>query len=220
MSFNTKWQTYATKAEFKQGDYIFRQRELSEAIYIIASGRVAILKESNSQRAITLGYRGPGEIIGEISLLMQFERTASVMATEPTIVYVVERDEFWQLLRKDEGFQDLVIHTLTQCVLTADNGRLEAAKVENKLRNQLTDLSIEQQRLQEENRLRHQLEEVVIGSVRRLLARVLLSLDALEKNQDPSLIKVIRNDIEQTLPDLDELERVISSSQSNSEIGA
>jgi hypothetical protein len=68
---------------------IVTQGEKGERFYLIADGSVAILKDG-----VLLRRQGAGESFGEIALLHDVTRTATVRTLEPTLLYALDRDPF------------------------------------------------------------------------------------------------------------------------------
>jgi len=71
------------------GETIVEQGEIGDAFYVIGAGRVEALKDG-----VTIGTRGPGEYFGEIALLMDVPRTATVIARTPVHVFRLSREGF------------------------------------------------------------------------------------------------------------------------------
>jgi CRP-like cAMP-binding protein len=71
------------------GETIIERGEIGDAFYVIASGRVEVLKDGR-----VIGSRGPGEYFGEIALLMDVPRTATVVAKTPVRVFRLDREGF------------------------------------------------------------------------------------------------------------------------------
>jgi CRP-like cAMP-binding protein len=65
------------------------QGEAGHHFYVIAEGRAAVEVDGAESREL-----GPGDGFGEIALLRDVPRTATVRAVEPLRLYAVERDEF------------------------------------------------------------------------------------------------------------------------------
>jgi MFS family permease len=74
---------------FKAGDEVVTQGEPGELFYIIDSGTVEVFEDGRKVRE-----EGPGEHFGEIALLRDVARTATVTATSDLELLALERDEF------------------------------------------------------------------------------------------------------------------------------
>ncbi|MDF2980502.1 MAG: crp 2, partial [Devosia sp.] len=81
------------------GEVFIREGEQGGSLYIILAGAVEVTKEDGGHE-VTLATRGPGEFLGEMSLLEQAPRTASVRATEPSELLAIGSEAFRQLLAR------------------------------------------------------------------------------------------------------------------------
>ncbi len=79
----------ATSVSVETGQVVVSRGEVGNHFYAIASGQAAVELEDGSAREL-----GPGEGFGEIALLRDVPRTATVRAIEPLKIYAIERDEF------------------------------------------------------------------------------------------------------------------------------
>ncbi len=82
------------------GTTIFREKELGEAMYVIARGRVRISKHVVEGVEKTLSILEEGEYFGEMSLLLNAPRSATATALEETELITLGRDDFKQMLRE------------------------------------------------------------------------------------------------------------------------
>jgi NADH dehydrogenase len=78
---------------FEPGQEIFRQGDLGDRIYIISRGQAEVLRE-NGGRTISLALLGPGEYFGEMALLNQTTRNATVRCLESLDVLSIHKREF------------------------------------------------------------------------------------------------------------------------------
>ncbi len=89
-----------TLCEYEAGEVILRQNDHGETAYIIEHGRVEIIKELNGQQ-IHLAFLGAGETFGEMSMIDDKPRSATVTTVEATTVREIHRDVFLQSLQTD-----------------------------------------------------------------------------------------------------------------------
>lgn len=94
----------ATMQRFSLGETIIEEGDEGRFAYLIFSGRVRVLKRSESGRQVTLGAQSVGEIFGEQAILTDSPRSASVRATEDVVLFRIDRVDFLELL---DGSQNL-----------------------------------------------------------------------------------------------------------------
>lgn len=79
---------------------IILAEEEGDALFIIASGQVKVSIVSENGREMILSLLGEGAVFGELSLLDGKPRSANVVATQDTALYMVRRADFLQLVYK------------------------------------------------------------------------------------------------------------------------
>ncbi len=86
------------KVEIPKKNLVVQEGEAGEALYIIIEGSVKISQFSSDGREIVLSLLGPGAFFGEMSLLDQGPRSATVMTMEDTSLARIRRADFMRLL--------------------------------------------------------------------------------------------------------------------------
>jgi CRP-like cAMP-binding protein len=86
----------ATVSEHSPGDELTEQGAYSHRFYLILDGKVSV--ERDGSLVATLG---PGEFIGEVSLLGGGKATATVRCEGSTRCLVLRREEFWKVLEEE-----------------------------------------------------------------------------------------------------------------------
>lgn len=86
--------------KFKAGQVIIREGDPSDQLYIVTEGHVQVLIQDASGQEVILHEIGPGGFFGELSMLTSQPRSAHVKAVEHVTTLVLERDEFFNFLRK------------------------------------------------------------------------------------------------------------------------
>lgn len=82
--------------EHTTGEDLTEQGAYSHRFYLILDGKVSVVRDGN-----TVATLGPGESLGEISLLGGGKATATVRCEEPTRCLVLRREEFWMVLEQE-----------------------------------------------------------------------------------------------------------------------
>ncbi len=87
-----------SKAHFQPGDYIFKEGDPSVSFYIIESGEVEVLRTSaESGKDTVLAVLGQGDFFGEMALLENRDRSASIRARTNVELTVMGSKVFQQI---------------------------------------------------------------------------------------------------------------------------
>lgn len=86
---------------YEAGEQIVTQGKGGEGFFIITSGKAEAIREGPDGEKTTVNTFGPNDFFGELALLDDGPRTASVIATEPTECLVLTRWDFLSSLRDD-----------------------------------------------------------------------------------------------------------------------
>jgi CRP-like cAMP-binding protein len=89
-------------------------------MYVIREGQVKVTKLSGDGREKILELLGPGDFFGEMSLLDNAERSASVKSLTETRILALARNDFLKELRRNPDLAMAVIQELTRRVRTMD----------------------------------------------------------------------------------------------------
>jgi ATP-binding cassette, subfamily B, bacterial len=101
------------RQRYAMGDYIINQGEPGDAFYLLHFGQVEVLLNSHSTTR-RINILDEGEFFGEMSLLSEEPRTASVRAVFPTECYVLTKSSFTLLLEQEPRIRELVLDTMQQ----------------------------------------------------------------------------------------------------------
>ncbi|MEO0255150.1 MAG: cyclic nucleotide-binding domain-containing protein [candidate division WOR-3 bacterium] len=106
------------KILYKKNEYIFREGDESDHIYIIDSGKVKIFKVKQHKEKI-LAVLGPGELFGEIGVLSKSKRSANAFTLEDTVLEIIKEEEISDILEKNLTL-NLIIQTLIKRIKNLD----------------------------------------------------------------------------------------------------
>jgi NADH dehydrogenase len=82
-----------SREHFEPGQEVFHQGELGDRVYIILSGHAEVVREDQAG-SHTLARLGPGECFGEMALLNQTTRSATVRCVETMDAVSLPKQEF------------------------------------------------------------------------------------------------------------------------------
>ncbi len=104
----------AQRRTLQKGELLFNLGDASDALYVIASGRMRIWTVSAAGVEVTLNVQIAGAIFGEIGMLDGSMRTAGASAMTPTELISISRKTFFNALDQDSQLARNVIGLLCQ----------------------------------------------------------------------------------------------------------
>ena len=94
---------------FAPGEEIMREGDVGDSFYAISSGQVDIVKDERLVNTI-----GRGSYFGEVALLMEVPRTATVTARTPVRAFRLDREGFDRLVGDAFRRGTLISHAVTE----------------------------------------------------------------------------------------------------------
>jgi CRP-like cAMP-binding protein len=94
----------AAAAELKSyapGEVVIEQDQPATAFFVITRGALEVVRDQPPARPVVLTTLGPGRFFGEMALLREAARTATVRAAEDSECLVLEKSAFDVELRRD-----------------------------------------------------------------------------------------------------------------------
>ncbi|MFO8057530.1 MAG: cyclic nucleotide-binding domain-containing protein [bacterium] len=111
----TRIWNYMQKVNFNAGDTVFRQGDNGDALYVIREGEMEILAASPDKDRIenVVASLGPGELFGEMALVENEPRSASVRARTDAKLFRLQKDYFEKLMKQDHELAYKIYQPLT-----------------------------------------------------------------------------------------------------------
>ncbi len=109
-----------TRKKYKKGNIIVLEQEMGAALFVIITGKVKVVRTDEDGREVILSIFGPGEFFGEMSLLDGLARSATVVATAKTDLFMIHRREFLDLLNEFPAVAISLLAELTMRLRKAD----------------------------------------------------------------------------------------------------
>jgi CRP-like cAMP-binding protein len=91
----------AVPRHFQPGHVVFREGDASNTCYVVGVGRVRAVRAHRDGRTITLANFGPGDIFGELAMLEDESRSATIEALEETDAIALLGPDLRRLIRSD-----------------------------------------------------------------------------------------------------------------------
>ncbi len=89
---------YAQERVFEKGVVIVKEGEKGDQLFIIASGKTVISKKTTRGHDSVVTALGPVECFGEMALVDEQPRSASVKALDRVVVLTIDRENFREMI--------------------------------------------------------------------------------------------------------------------------
>jgi CRP/FNR family cyclic AMP-dependent transcriptional regulator len=112
---------------YERGQDVVREGDTGVGAFIIRSGRAEVLQNRQGE-LVRLGELHAGDFFGEMALLDEFPRSATVRAVEPTTCLGLTRWHFRGILESHPQIALAILPVLTRRVRNAERAAAEAAR--------------------------------------------------------------------------------------------
>jgi signal transduction histidine kinase len=150
-----------------------------------------VLKEKGDGQSALLAYRGPGDILGEMTVMSGVPRSATVIAVDDTDLLCVDGQVFRTLTSATPGICCTMLEVLSERLRAADIARTTVVQEERNLAQQLLKWTTEAERLGELARLRQQTIDLIVHDLRSPLGVIRGCLEVLEEYLDQDSLQVL-----------------------------
>lgn len=164
-----------TEQVFAPGEVLFRENEPGDAMYIIRSGLVVAIK-GKLPAPTFLGYRGPGEVMGEMALIEDQPRSATAVVLKPGRMMRISRGDFQQMMRLSPEIGMNIMKEMSRRLRASDNARHTSLLDARQLVSQVSALQSEKQQLLELQRLRQETGDLIVHDLRNPLQNIMGAL--------------------------------------------
>lgn len=111
---------YVQHRSFPRNVFVFQAGDETDALYVILSGKVKVLIPDEQGREVILSVMGPHEFFGEMGILDDLPRSASVATLEPCEMLRLSKAGFINCLKENSEVAMLVIRNLVKRLRAAD----------------------------------------------------------------------------------------------------
>jgi CRP/FNR family cyclic AMP-dependent transcriptional regulator len=171
---------HAVTKSYKKNTVIVSQGDETDSFYVLLTGRVRVYLDDERGKEIIINTLGPGESFGELALLSESPRSASVVTLEPSKLAVVSKQDFVDCLEKNPKIAVRMIRLLVRRIqaLTENVSSLALLDVFGRVARLLATHAKEQDGKLVTDRMTHQEIANTVGASREMVSRILKDLKA------------------------------------------
>ena len=168
-----------TRKSVSRSTTVMASGDPTDSLYIVLSGRLKVLMSDADGKEVILSILGPGEFFGEMGLIDDSPRSASVTAIEPCELLSIAKRDFKKCLAENFEMTSAVMRGLVRRLREADRkiGSLALLDVYGRVARLLLDMAetVEGEKIVTK-RLPKQDIAKMIGASREMVSRVMKDL--------------------------------------------
>lgn len=139
---------------------LFKEGDVGDQFFIVAAGQVEVVKALGTPEERVVGRRGPGEYVGEMSLVNPDGlRTASVRSLGQAQLWEMTQADFAELLSRQPHMVNVMLQVLSARLVESENITIQDLRAKNRQLSQAyEELKAAQAQLLEKERLERELQ--------------------------------------------------------------
>jgi len=103
-----------------RGSVVLREGDRTDNIYFVVNGGLKVLVSDEDGREVILSMLGPGELFGELGVLDDSSRSATVVATQNSDLVTIAKSDFQRCLMSNFDVSLFIMRGLAQRLRQAD----------------------------------------------------------------------------------------------------
>ena len=111
----------AIRREFPRGCVMLHRGDDSAGVFVLLAGHVKIAAATADARDAVLGFRGPGDLVGELGAIDGERRSADVAALEPVVALALAASDFKRLVTERPGMSRALLRVVAGRQRQADS---------------------------------------------------------------------------------------------------
>ena len=171
--------TMVTRRSASRNTTIMSSGDATDSLYIVLSGRLKVMMSDSEGKEVILAILGPGEFFGEMGLIDDEPRSASVVSIEPCELLSIAKRDFKRVLTENSEMAMAVMRGLVRRLREADRkiGSLALLDVYGRVARLLLDMAenVNGEKIVTK-RLPKQDIAKMIGASREMVSRVMKDL--------------------------------------------
>ena len=170
----------STLMNYPAGTVLCHENALEDTFYLILEGEVEVTKVINNDQTRLLKTLGPGDFFGEMALIHNAPRAATVKTISPLITLEIHREEFGRVLKNSSSVSLAMVREISQRLRENDEMAI------GDLRMRASELAEAYQKLAEQEVARHEFLTTISHELRTPLMAAGGYLQMLQKGAVPA----------------------------------
>ena len=170
-----------SRKSFPRGTTIIAAGDVTESLYVVVSGRLKVMMSDDEGREVILAMLGPNEFFGEMGLIDDHPRSASVVTVEACEVLTLAKRDFKSCLAENFEMAMTVMRGLVKRLREADQkiGSLALMDVYGRVARLLLEMAetVNGQKVITKKLAKQDIAKM-IGASREMVSRVMKDLQA------------------------------------------
>jgi CRP/FNR family cyclic AMP-dependent transcriptional regulator len=170
-----------TRKRIPRGTAIIAAGDVTDSLYVVIAGRLKVMMSDDEGREVILSILGPNEFFGEMGLIDDHPRSASVVAIEPCELLTLSKRDFKKCLQDNFEMAMTVMRGLVKRLREADQkiGSLALMDVYGRVARLLLEMSeiVDGQKVVTKKLAKQDIAKM-IGASREMVSRVMKDLQA------------------------------------------
>jgi CRP-like cAMP-binding protein len=124
----------ARRSTYRRGEVVFHRHDPADALHLVTKGRFDVRITTSLGDEVALAIWGPGDFFGELAVITERDRTATVTALEPGETLVVRGSELRRLAHRHPSLDEVLVRLLAERVAFLSERLVEAYTVDAETR--------------------------------------------------------------------------------------
>ncbi|MGB7873662.1 MAG: cyclic nucleotide-binding domain-containing protein, partial [Anaerolineales bacterium] len=117
--------SHSQAQSYPTGTVLCREDKIENIFYMILEGDVEVTKDINKNEARLLQTLGPGDFFGEMALIHNAPRAATVTAKTDLVVLELEKESFDKVLKRSNSIALAMVHEISNRLRENDEMAIE-----------------------------------------------------------------------------------------------
>jgi len=117
---------------FRDSETIFREGSAADRFYIVLEGNVEVWKDWGDPEGDILAVHGEGHLFGEMALIDDLPRSATVIARGPVRLLAVGKDDFLRIVAANSSIALSIMRSVSSMVRTSNESFIENLRKRNR----------------------------------------------------------------------------------------